>query len=354
MKTQPTDVHHLNTRRRQWYKYGAVCILIFTPALLLTAAQHQSDANNPIMPGWIVVEKSTTGDDTRTIQAAIDSVAATGGVVMLPAGTYQHTGLTGRANVHLRGVHVKGVKLDYTPNKGDGITLEADPDHFIISDLTLSSSGRSDGWAVRADEGGHRSLRVENVTIGGFLNGILITNALNVTIRQCRIGHTYPNDPKGIGLQFGNGRDLGGNGVTVEDCYLSSLDKAIVTHAGACLISRPIIELCHTGIETHGTTTLVMPWIDGTTDVAHLNIQPNTIGGGTSGTGALLLGYGSSGWNIQYGTDTERKRTIILPERLDVSGNDGKEPRGIKLGSVVIDREGVIHAKEFKKFPERP
>jgi hypothetical protein len=304
------------------------------------------------MPGWIVVENSPTGDNTEAIQAAIDSVAGTGGVVLLPPGTYRHKGLTGRANVHLRGVHVSGVTLDYTPKTGDGITLEADPDHFTISELTLTSSGRSDGWAIRADKGAHRSVRVEGLNVGGFENGILITNALNVTVRQCRIGHTYPNDPKGIGIQFGNGRDMGGNGVTVEDCYLSSLKKGVVTYAQACLISRPIIELCHTGIETHGITSVVMPWYDKTTDVAHVSIQPNTVGGGRSGTGALLLGYGTGGWNIQYGTETERRRTLVLPERLDFApGDDAEDPRGIKLGSVLIDREGVVHAKDFKRVP---
>jgi hypothetical protein len=141
--------------------------------------------------------------------------------------------------------------------------------------------------------------------------------------------------------------------VTIEDCYFSSLDKGIVTYAQACLISRPIIELCHTGIETHGTTSIVAPWYDGTTDVAHVSVQPNTVGGGSSGTGALLLGYGSSGWNLKYGSDTERKRSLILPERLDFApGEDASRPRGVTLGQVVIDRNGVIHARDFRKLPD--
>ena len=95
-----------------------------------------------------------------------------------------------------------------------------------------------------------------------------------------------------------------------------------------------------------------MPWYDGTTDVAHVSVQPNTVGGGVSGTGALLRGYGSSGWNIQYGTDAERNRTLVLPERLDFrSGDDVNDLRGIKLGEVVIDREGVVHATDFKRLP---
>jgi len=317
----------------------------------IAGANRQPEARSAI-PGWVIVEQSGTEDDTEAIQSAIDSVAETGGCVFLPAGTYRHTGLIGRANVHLRGAHVKSVKLLYTPATGDGIALASDPDFFAISDLSLVGEGRSTGWAVRADKGSHRSLCIENVNINGFLNGVLITDALNVTVRQCRIGHTYPNDPKGIGLQLGDGRDSGGNGVTIADCYLSSLEKGIVTYAQACLISRPIIELCHTGIETHGITSVVMPWYDGTTDVAHVSIQPNPIGGGSSGTGALLLGYGSSGWKLEYGTNAERSRTVVLPERLDFPvGVDPEAPRGVKLGDVVVDRDGVIYAKDFRKLP---
>ena len=95
------------------------------------------------------------------------------------------------------------------------------------------------------------------------------------------------------------------------------------------------------------------PWYDGTTDVAHVSVQPNTIGGGSSGTGALLLGYGSSGWNIQFGSEAERKRSVVRPERLDFKpGEDTARPRGGSFGQVVIDRDGVIHAKEFRKLAD--
>ena len=337
-------------RQSRWCKPAGAVVLVCAAAVPLIAARVQPESKAPLVPGWLVVERSPTGDDTAVIQEAIDSLGDRGGVVFFPAGTYRHKGITGRANVHLRGVHVASVNLDYTPATGDGITFDADPDYFAISDLRLTSSGFSTGWAVRADKGTHRALRIERVNIGGFHNGILITNAINASVRQCHIGHTFPKDPKGIGLQFGNGRDVGGNGVTIEDCYLNSLEKGVVTYAQACLISRPIIELCRTGIETHGTTAVVMPWIGASTDVAHVSVQPNTVGGGRSGTGALLLGYGSSGWNVEYGTDAERQRTVILPERLDFGpGDDPKDRRGVKLGAVVVDRDGVVHAREFRK-----
>ena len=348
MKTGPAP----STRPSRWSRQGGLALLIPCAVIALVAARRPPTDLAGIA-GWVVVQKSPSGDDTTTIQAAIDAAAQTGGVVFFPAGTYRHTGLTGRANVHLQGVHPASVQLDYTPKTGDGITLVTDPDNFMVSDLSLTSSGRSDGWGIRGERGAQRSLSIERVRIIGFENGMLLANALGISIRECRIGHTYPQNPRGIGLKFGDGRNLGGNGVTVADCYFSSLDKGVVTYAQACLISRPIIELCHTGIETHGTTSILAPWYDSTTDVAHVSVQPNTIGGGSSGTGALLLGYGSSGWKLQYASDTERKRSLTLPERLDFKpGDDTARPRGVSFGQVVIDRDGVIHAKEFRKLPD--
>ena len=348
METRPAPL----TRSGRWSRQGVLTLLLPCVIMALVAARRPP-ADPAGIAGWVVVEKDPSGDDTTAIQAAIDAAAQTGGVVFFPAGTYRHTGLTGRANVHLQGVHPASVQLDYTPKNGDGITLVTDPDNFMVSNLSLTSSGRTDGWGIRGELGTQRSLSIERVRITGFENGILLANALGISIRDCRIGHTYPQNPRGIGLKFGDGRNLGGNGVTVADCYFSSLDKGVITYAQACLISRPIIELCHTGIETHGTTSILAPWYDSTTDVAHVSVQPNTIGGGSSGTGALLLGYGSSGWNIQFGSEAERKRSVVLPERLDFKpGEDTARPRGVSFGQVVIDRDGVIHAKEFRKLPD--
>ncbi len=344
-----------STSHGHWSRHGGLLLLVIaTAAITLVAARRPPEPTDPPgINGRVVVQHSPTGDDTANIQAAIDSVARTGGVVFFPAGVYRHTGLTGRANVHLKGIHVGSVTLDYTPKTGDGITLVPDPDNFMVSDLALVSSGRSDGWGIRAKSGAQRFLSIERSNIVGFTNGILVPNALGVSIRGCRIGHTYPNNPRGIGLQIGDGRNMGGNGVTIEDCYFSSLDKGIVTYAQACLVSRPIIELCHTGIETHGTTSIVAPWYDSTTDVAHVSVQPNTVGGGRSGTGVLLLGYGSSGWKMKYGSQAERRHSLILPERLDFGpGEDPSRPRGVTFGQVVIDHDGVVHAKDFKKLPD--
>ncbi len=333
------ELERQNGRRK---RNGAV-ILVLLGAGLLIAAQGERRTRAPLMPGWVVVEKSITGDDTPVIQAAIDSLPQDGGVVFFPAGIYKHTGLRGIANLHLKGVHTPSVILDYTPEHGDGITFHEDPDHFAISDLTLTSSGRTKGWALRVDKGAHRALRLHRVNITGFLNGAYIANALNCTLDQCYIGGTYPKAPQGIDIQLGDGKEFGGNGVTIADVYFSCLAKGVVTYASSCLVERPILELCKVGVEAHGTTTVIHPWVDATTE-SHFSIQPNTLGGVPSGTGALLLGYGSAGGKLQYGGAAEQQRTVIIPERLDFGpGSDPNDPRGIKLGSVVIDNQGVIH-----------
>lgn len=338
----------MNTAVRQ-----AILVTSIMVAAALLIGAMQPPNTTPAIPGWVVVERDDSGDDTRAIQAAIDRVAADGGgTVLIPTGTYHHTGLIGRPHVHLRGTHTQAVTLEYTPKTGDGMTLANDPNGFKVSELTIVSKQRSTGWGIRGDKGTQRALRMDSVNIRGFHNGVLIANALSVSIRNCQFGHTFPNDPKGIGIQIGDGKSMGGNGVTISDCYLSCLDKAIVTYAQACLISRLCMELCHTGVENRGITTVLMPWYDSTIDRAHIDTQYNTVGGGQSGTGTLLLGYGSSGMNVKYADKGMHSRTMILPERLDMRpGDDPSQPRGVKFGNVFIDQDGVIYAKEFRKFP---
>ncbi len=56
---------------------------------------------------------------------------------------------------------------------------------------------------------------------------------------------------------------------------------------------------------------------------------------------------------MKYGSKTERNRSLPVPESLDFStGEDAARPRGVTLGQVVIDRNGVIHARDFKKLPD--
>ena len=56
---------------------------------------------------------------------------------------------------------------------------------------------------------------------------------------------------------------------------------------------------------------------------------------------------------MKFGSEVERNRSLILPERLDFSpGEETSRPRGVTFGRVVIDREDVVHARDFKKLPD--
>jgi pectin methylesterase-like acyl-CoA thioesterase len=67
-------------------------MMVLAGAFLLCAAGNPTKTAWPTMPGWVVVEKSSSGDQTEVIQRAIDSLGKEGGVVFFPAGTYKHSG----------------------------------------------------------------------------------------------------------------------------------------------------------------------------------------------------------------------------------------------------------------------
>lgn len=337
--------------RARLKRVGLVMVILAAAGLLIGGC-GQPKAGTPVMPGWVVVQRSATGDDTTVIQAAIDSLAGTGGVVFFPPGTYRHTGLTGRAGVHLQGVHTQAVTLDYTPADGDGIVLSANPNFFRMSDLTLESSAKSSGWGIRAPvvaaASPARQVSLYRVNVAGFLKGIFIPNAINCRIDQCHINSHGRDVPGGIGIQIGDER-LGGNGFTVQDCYIINVQKGVVTYAQATTILRPILELCAVGVETHGTTTVLHPWVT-TTNHLDFDIQPNKAA--KASTGVLLVGYGSGGSRVNYASDTERRRTIIIPERLDFGpGKNPNDPRGIKLGSAIIYNDGSLQLENLRHAP---
>lgn len=69
MKTRPD---HPTIRR--WSLHGGLVLLVGAAVILLVAARRPP-AGPAGIAGWVVVERSPIGDDTATIQAAIDSVA---------------------------------------------------------------------------------------------------------------------------------------------------------------------------------------------------------------------------------------------------------------------------------------
>ena len=71
-------------------RYYLSVLLILLGVIGLLAANPQAKVVPPAVPGWVVLQRDSTGDDTRKLQAAIDRVAESGGgCVFLPTGTYR-------------------------------------------------------------------------------------------------------------------------------------------------------------------------------------------------------------------------------------------------------------------------
>ena len=79
-------------------------VLILLCLIGILGANQRSNNEAATEPGWVVVQRDGSGNDTQAIQDAIEQVAESGGGrVLLPTGTWRHTGLIGRGGVHLPG-----------------------------------------------------------------------------------------------------------------------------------------------------------------------------------------------------------------------------------------------------------
>lgn len=122
-------------------------------------------------------------DDTAAIQAAIDSLSLTGGVVFFPPGTYLHTGIS---LTSLRGITLQGSGRDTFSTVYFGTTLKwigdatsnwinLNSDACRICDMTLQTDQvQTGGVAIAIERTGIQGTRnsVERVSIISPYNGI--------------------------------------------------------------------------------------------------------------------------------------------------------------------------------------
>jgi hypothetical protein len=268
-------------------------------------------------------------DNTTFLQNAINAAyVLPGGIVLIPAGTYKHTGLTLKAGVRLKGTSRIAVVLDYTPATGNAITLDTDADKSEISDLQLKSSGATTGIMVYAPTIA-RQFRMTSVSISGSLSAISVIDALDDEFDQLRIDGKGNAIAGGIGINFGN-VTLGGNACTVSNSYISDYQIGVKTYCAGASFFRCIFELDGTGLQNYGRTVVYHPYcnVNATYD---FDLQVN---------GLCLVGYGSQSFNIHYADTTTQARTIIIPDTFDLNPATGK---GLKLGELEIDRDGVLY-----------
>lgn len=193
ISTDPNDLQAPLTLSRQNLDGGGNAIYNFkhwgkisgAPAVILDACAYGAVGNN-------------AGDDAPGIQAALDAIPSTGGIVILPPGIYRIKSALNMAGVSASNVILMGF--------GDStiIRLTDDIPTTTCINFTGASAARSMMGllnlkidSIRA--GGSAAVSavstalatnsfVEGVTISGVKgNGILVPAGADITIRKCRI-----------------------------------------------------------------------------------------------------------------------------------------------------------------------
>lgn len=144
-------------------------------------------------------------DDTAAIQAAINSLSATGGTVWFPPGVYRHSGisvsnlrfvrLTGGAQSSFSTAGAKGVRLVCSSTTADHLNF-VDPHGVIVENIQFecaTSLTPTAGSVIRfyGTNGGAGNCAVRGVRIENCYNGILIdscstTSVSNTTIETAK------------------------------------------------------------------------------------------------------------------------------------------------------------------------
>lgn len=201
-------------------------------------------------------------DDTAAIQRALIEVwGAGGGTVFVPRGTYRHTGLKIRSNVHLVGVGPKASVLNYVPSEGDALSMvNNDARNIQIRSIKFTSEGRTSGTAIQGPPGpmGFRwevtDFRMEDYEIENFRHGMFLPDSLNAKIGRGRwLG-------QGRNLTGGLGVYVKGHGVVIEQAYVSDYDRGVYLDAPGSTVISPIFERCNFGLKTQKISTISSGW----------------------------------------------------------------------------------------------
>jgi len=214
--------------------------------------------------GWINVvsqfQADPTGetDSTAAIQAALDSVPASGAVVYLPAGTYLiSAALTPGIKTTIQGDGVGATLIKQSSTTANGIQC-VDGEYLSVSDLWLYGPSSGSGAAIDVDVSANPDApytRVQRVTMshwgshGVYVNqpivsefdsvvsmvnggdGFHVTAAVACT--SCRFSTCYANANAGTGysltnLQYsvldGCAADSNANGYELAGCYAVTLN----------------------------------------------------------------------------------------------------------------------------------
>jgi hypothetical protein len=137
-----------------------------------------------------------TTNDTAAVQAAIDAVPSTGGVVWFPAGTYKlvTSALTLKSNLTLLGAGKLASIIKQTTTT---VSALAGVD---VTNLTI------------------RDLQLQGPTTGSG-NGLILTRSGNPNVRYVRLDNVYV-------------RLFGNDGIQISNCIVSSFDQVVCENNG--------------------------------------------------------------------------------------------------------------------------
>jgi hypothetical protein len=219
-------------------------------------------------------------DDVAAFQAAINSLPATGGEIIVPQVDSYYVCSdevlipTGKSNITIRGTH-KYVQIRFTSATANGFTIQGESDNLIIENLDLYSTNNSTGAAISCVNTGSatplRDFEFNNINISYFLQGIVIWGHVDGLIKGGRQGGQGKAVAGGVGIQLGEDISHAGNGCVLSQVYVSNYETGIFNKYNTpCYIQSSLQGLCGTAIANPGTNVcyVVDNYFDSNNDVA--------------------------------------------------------------------------------------
>jgi len=231
-----------------------------------------------------VMDFGATGDgvtnDAAAFQAAINSLPATGGEIIVPQVTTYYVCAsalvipTGKSNITIRGTN-KYVQIRFTSATANGFTIQGESDNLVIENLDLYSTSNSTGAAISCINTGSatpfRDFQLINLNISFFLKGIVIYGHVNGLIQGGRQGGQGKAVAGGVGIQLGEDISSAGNGCVVNQVYVSNYETGIFNkYCTPCYIQSSLQGGCATAVANPGTNVcyLIDNYFDSNNDEA--------------------------------------------------------------------------------------
>lgn len=133
--------------------------------------------------------KGTPVDDTSAIQSAINYVSSIGGgVVLIPTGTFNHTGLTLPSNVSLHGTGSASSIL-YNTSSNDALTISGNSTtqktNMFIKDLQIKGNNATSGHGINLSYATNLVI-LENLDVIYNNKGIVTNNCWTIRVKNVR------------------------------------------------------------------------------------------------------------------------------------------------------------------------